>query len=46
MVWRFFLHKGLRRSRLENRLAIALWLTLLLVLAVSLFAGIRGLTLC
>jgi hypothetical protein len=44
MRLRGFLHRGLLRSRRDNQLAIALLLSLLLILGLSLLTGFRSLT--
>jgi|GEM_PF-3846837 len=44
MRLRGFPHRGLLRSRRDNHLAIALLLSLLLILGLSLLTGFRSLT--
>lgn len=44
MRLRGFLHRGFLRKRRDNQLAIALLLSLLLILGLSLFTGFRSLT--
>ncbi len=45
MGFRGFLHRRFLRSRRDNQLAIALLLSLLLILGLSLFTGFRSLAL-
>jgi|GEM_PF-2624104 len=40
------LHRGMQRSRFENRVAIVLLVVLLLVLVLSVVTGVRGMAVC